>query len=232
MVAATSASVLQQWPEICRSLGSSASFLFSATWAGNNSNERQASLEFSSETFFHALCLAFICFWFACCVGWGGIVVAGPHNSSGSNNRSLFNWSAPLLCSSLCFLFYLLFLFFLFVSWILSGLFFFPFPLQFVATETRPSNNLIVILLKRIKADFLWATVSLLQPLSYLESIIKHTFTLFSHVVADSSRNTHQNRGTALAAGFGRVEVFDIKPWQFQSPRVVNCPSLICYRFN
>lgn len=66
-----------------------------------------------AKLFFHALCLSSIRSWFACFVGRGGIA-AGPHNSSGSNNRSLFHWSAPLLCGSLQLLpFY--FPFFLFV---------------------------------------------------------------------------------------------------------------------
>lgn len=54
--------------------------------------------------------------------------MAGPHNSSGSNNRSLSRWSAPLPRASLCSfcLFCLFFILFgLFVSRILSGFFFF-----------------------------------------------------------------------------------------------------------
>lgn len=177
--------------------------------------------------FFHALCLAFICFWFACCVGWGGIVVAGPHNSSGSNNRCLFNWSAPLLCSSLRFLFYLLFLFFWFVSWILSGFFFcfFSFPSSVCGNWNAAILQSDCYIVETYK-DF-----PSFNPFRICE-YHKTQFHFFFYVVADSSRNTQQNRGTALAAGFGRVEVFDFKPWQFQSPCVVDCPSLICYRFN
>lgn len=82
--------------------------------AGNNSNQ---PLDYFflplPQPIFHALCLSCICSRFACVVGRGGIV-AGPHNSSGSNNRSLSRWSAPLPRASLCsFCLFSLFFFFL-----------------------------------------------------------------------------------------------------------------------
>lgn len=210
-----------------------------------------------AKLFLHALDLSSIPSWFACFVGKADIVVAGLHNSSGSHNRSLFHWSAPLLCSYLQ-LFSSLFCclcpeslvvyFFLFAS---------PVCIAWKATILKSDGYIAETYKDRSLSH------SPYNPLFVFASMVRHTFVVavlqlraaaprwacsmdkflllsrgkmqdaderenwnhfFFHVGAGSSWNTQQKRANALASAFGWAEVFDFKPWKFQSPYVVNCP--------
>lgn len=109
--------------------------------------------------------------------------MAGPHNSSGSNNRSLFRWSAPLLCGSLQLLpfYFLFFFFFLFVSRILSGLYFLSSPSSVCgdsASGFLQSDSYIVETYKE-RFFFLSVAVSFPPSLPFIfASIVRHILLL------------------------------------------------------
>lgn len=108
--------------------------------------------------------------------------MAGPHISSGSNNRSLFHWSAPLLCGSLQLLPFYFPVFCLFVSRILSGLYFFSFPSSVCgdsASGILQSDSYIVETYK--ERFFLSVAVSFPTYLPFIcASIVRHAFVVAS----------------------------------------------------